>query len=442
MITFLSTTVSPSSAFHLIGKSWRSRSINTYRRNSNSALFTTSKSKASQKRKTPSLTYADILQMEDGALHPSQFHKGAGDNGSIKSPSALSPSAAAEFRACPQSYLFQYLYGIRQPTTLPLARGRLCHSALEQLFDLKPHERTLEHLNNLFRKNWSEERLKDDYKNLFDVDVAVSEESGHSSSTASEFIRDLNKEREWGQEALGLLDNYYELEDPRLVPRTNPIEREMWVQTKLNMDASKGVTGTNSNSSNSNNIDEAKFLIRGIVDRLDFVGIPNTPRSAFVDENINNERSGCIRIVDYKTGKAPDFKYSPETNERIANENMWQLKIYALLLREMIAAGKTKSKGRNLKNVLGTDIRLMRLMYLTNNRGDAQYLDLDLGETEEDRNAILNQVHVDLIEVWQGIQKLVGEGDPLNFEHCDRKFCCCHKIRPKFECGSVHQQQS
>ena len=302
MITFLSTTVSPSSAFHLIGKSWRSRSINTYRRNSNSALFTTSKSKASQKRKTPSLTYADILQMEDGALHPSQFHKGAGDNGSIKSPSALSPSAAAEFRACPQSYLFQYLYGIRQPTTLPLARGRLCHSALEQLFDLKPHERTLEHLNNLFRKNWSEERLKDDYKNLFDVDVAVSEESGHSSSTASEFIRDLNKEREWGQEALGLLDNYYELEDPRLVPRTNPIEREMWVQTKLNMDASKGVTGTNSNSSNSNNIDEAKFLIRGIVDSKFFISTFDSLCCEYFNECTRSNTRTQLCYSDFRTG--------------------------------------------------------------------------------------------------------------------------------------------
>mmetsp|Transcript_8075 Transcript_8075/g.12042 ORF Transcript_8075/g.12042 Transcript_8075/m.12042 type:complete len:110 (-) Transcript_8075:139-468(-) len=38
--------------------------------------------------------------------------------------------------------------------------------------------------------------------------------------------------------------------------------------------------------------------------------------------------------------------------EKIANENMSQLKLYALLLCEMIAAGKTESKGRILKYIL------------------------------------------------------------------------------------------
>ena len=58
-----------------------------------------------------------------------------------------------------------------------------------------------------------------------------------------------------------------------------------------------------------------------------------------------------------------------------------------------------------MKNILDEDLRLMHLMYLTSNRGNAQYLELDLGETEEECNVSLNQVHMDPIEVWQGIQK-------------------------------------
>jgi hypothetical protein len=48
-------------------------------------------------------------------------------NGKIPSPVSLSPSSAAEFKACPQSFLFQYIYGIKLPTNPTLAKGTLCH---------------------------------------------------------------------------------------------------------------------------------------------------------------------------------------------------------------------------------------------------------------------------------------------------------------------------
>jgi len=119
---------------------------------------------------------------------------------------------------------------------------------------------------------------------------------------------------------------------------------------------------------------------------------------------------------------------------------MWQLKIYALLLREMIANGKNNSKSGNLKNISAQDLRLLRLMYLTSNDGEARYLDFDLGETEEERDDNLQQVHRELVEVWEGIISLVDSQDARKFVHCDRKFCFCHKIRCKFEHGSLYQQ--
>ncbi len=441
-----------------------SSSINITRTSSSLYAQRTSSSSSPRQKKKASLTYSDILQFEDGTLKPSTFHN---TNGSIPSPRALSPSAAAEFKACPQSYLLQYLYGIRQPTTLALAKGRVCHSALEQLFDLEPHQRSLEHLQNLFRKNWSMERMTDEYRHLFDIEFETETAiESNDDDNGTEPIRDIEKERLWGEESLQLLKQYYELEDPRLVPRPNPIEREIWVQSKLSMDPSRGVTGTNYNGGmnmiNGDDDDEysdssiedpvpgESFLVRGIVDRLDYVAIPPSPRRTFLEksENINvngsnmndnNEPShqSCVRIVDYKTGKAPEFKYSPATNFRIASDNMWQLKIYALLLREMIAAQKTKSKGGNLKSIAVDEIRLLRLMYLTSVDGQAQYLDLDLGETEEERNETLNVVHGELADIWEAIQRLVKNGDPSAFHHCDRSFCVCHKIRPKFEDGSL-----
>lgn len=380
----------------------------------------------SNHKQAPGLTYADILLQADGSLHPSMLF-----GGTIPVPKSLSPSAAAEFKACPQSYLFQYLYGIRQPTTLALAKGSLCHSALESLFDLQPTERTLDNLQNLFRKHWSKERMTDQYGHLFE----------REDELTGRYVRDTDAERTWGNEALELLGNYYRLEDPRLIPQPNPIEREIWVQAKLSLDPSKGSTGTNPTPYlDDENNGEDRFLVRGIVDRLDYVAVPPSPRDAFAPNNGSDDASTiktAVRIVDYKTGKAPDFKYSTATNQRIAEENMWQLKIYALLLREMLANGKTSSKSGNLKCISSSDLRLLRLMYLTSEEGDARYLDCDLGGTETERTETLQQVHRELVDIWKGIMTLVQSQDPKLFTHCDRKFCFCHKLRPKFEMGSL-----
>jgi hypothetical protein len=309
-----------------------------------------------------------------------------------------------EFKKCPQSYLFQYLYGLKQPTNTALALGSMCHEALEKVFDLQTEERTLVHLQNLFRASWANARRTETYRHLF--------------GTGPEHVNDWDKEseREWGQTGLKLLENYYHLEDPRLVERPNPIQREIWLRADLSVDpyygGKTGYEGAKTTTvTNNNNTDT--FHVRGIVDRLDMI-------------RVNGGQQVALRIVDYKTGKAPNFKYSQAMNEKIAEEAFYQLKIYALLMRE---------KGNVYAN--GLELRMLRLLFLTSEVGNGQYLDMDLGTTQEERDAVLNEIHVDLANVWKNIQELVATQDPKAFVGCDRSFCYCHKCRTQFVSGTV-----
>lgn len=118
-------------------------------------------------------------------------------------------------------------------------------------------------------------------------------------------------------------------------------------------------------------------------------------------------------------------------NDKIVEEAFYQLKIYALLLREQ-GAGKQFQFSPNKM-----DLRLLRLLYLNSESGTAVNWDMDLGPTEEERDALLQGVHQDLSNVWTEIVELVSTQDPKAFVGCDRSFCYCHKCREKFVPGSV-----
>lgn len=321
-------------------------------------------------------------------------------------PKALSPSAINEFLQCPQSFLFQYIYGLRQPTSTALAKGSLCHEALEQVFDLDANDRTMEHLQNLFRKAWSQKRRGQEYRQLFQ------EEEGGSW--------DLEAEAAWGREALQLLENYVQYEDPRHVVRPNPVHREVWVKAQLTLDPRRGSTGyavpsppqQEDPAAGGGGKDET-FLVRGIVDRLDMVRDKADP-------------SVVLRLTDYKTGKAPELKYSQAMNDKIVAQNFFQLQIYALLLRE-----------KHIDKLNSLDLRYLRLLYLTSQSGHAVAWDYDLGATAAERDAQMQGVHATLSRVWMDIVDLVSQQDPLLWQGCDRSFCYCHKCRPKFLPGSV-----
>ena len=324
--------------------------------------------------------------MTDSLLLPS---------GDLKMPPALSPSSVMEFQACPQSFLLRYIYKIREPTTPVLTKGTMVHAALEKIFELKRSERTLGNLHDLLRLEWSKAKRENatDYAHLF---------------------KDVPEEREWGLSALRLLDNYWEIENPKTI-ETDPVFRERWVRANFT-ELEEGASS---------------FMVRGIVDRLDLVRVPGS-------EDVVGA------ICDYKSGKAPDLKYSPATNARIREEKFWQLKIYALLLREM----NKKSREARIEGQLVSDelnstktetdsmqIRVLRLMFLTNKVGKAEVLEYDLGESEEQRNEELDGVEEELKCVWRDVKGLVEANDTEMWRHCDRKFCSCHSARRVFVRG-------
>jgi hypothetical protein len=373
-------------------------------------------------------------------LHPDQF-------GGIPYPKSLSPSSISDFKNCPQSFLFQYLFGLKQPANAALAKGTICHSALEQIFDLAPTERTLPVLQNLFRREWAQTRQTDAYRHLFQNDT--------SSETA------------WGQQALQLLQHYVQLEDPATVPRPNPVQREVWVRSNLQVDAALGVTGyttatatttttttastTTSSTDASNETDT--FLVRGIVDRLDMVQVDDYHHHHHHSDGTTASADRIVlRLIDYKTGKAPDLKYSPTMNQKIQQQAFFQLKIYALLLREQqhrresswsSKSSSSSSSANGTTTTTTLPLRFLRLFYLTSSQDSttgaaaAQHWDMDLGATQLERDRVLQSVHAELGQVWMDIVQLVSQQDVMAFHGCQRAFCYCHVCRQRFVPGTV-----
>ncbi|KAL3796302.1 hypothetical protein ACHAW5_010309 [Stephanodiscus triporus] len=386
----------------------------------------------------------------------------------IPFPTYLSPTSLETFHKCPQAFFFLYILRLSPdpPMTPQLARGIICHTALEELYDMSPDDRSLTNLENLFRKEWN--RLRGDRRendvvatndgqnnnyalqntgtkkeNEYDV---LFREHGDDGRIAG---YDIESEIDWGKYSLDLLKNYYDLEDPRT---KSPVARELWVQARFA-------------SANSND-----FIVRGKIDRIDCVDILPT-----TSDQIQ------LQIIDYKTGKKPWFKYSQKINDKITKEQFWKMKVYCLILWKMILqTDKASEQQQNeeykyamswvlqqrLTDVMAIEqsnkptwsnilnINSLRLIYLTshvdeasaygsrsaiNGRsiGQAKYLDYSIDPFSFE--SILEQTELEVRTIANEIKTLVDKQSPHAFKHCNWKYCSCHDLRRKFEPGSVFQ---
>ena len=183
----------------------------------------------------------------------------------------LSPSRAGDFKACPQLFRFRAIDHLPEPTSPQQARGTAAHLALQRFYELDRESRSPERLYDLFRQAW-----------------------GRFGSMRSSpvFSAAQDEEREWGIASLGLLANYFQLENPESF---DPLERELDLLEPIG----------------------DGMMIRGILDRVD------------------RPPDGRIVITDYKTGTAPPETYSIPA--------FFALKIYALLIRRHSARPPPKS---------------------------------------------------------------------------------------------------
>ncbi|HVR00472.1 MAG TPA: RecB family exonuclease, partial [Mycobacterium sp.] len=223
----------------------------------------------------------------------------------IRRRPALSPSRAADFKQCPLLYRFRAIDRLPEPPSTAQVRGSVVHAALEQLYGLPAVQRVPETAKALVGPAW---------------DQVIAEEP----ELAGQFGP--GQRAELLEQAQALLSGYYRLEDPT---RFDPQSCEQRVEVEL-------ADGT---------------LLRGFIDRIDVAP------------------TGELRVVDYKTGKAP-----PAARALAEFKAMFQMKFYAVAL--------LRSRG-----VLPTRLRLIYL-------ADGQLLDYT-----PDRNELL-RFEKTLMAIW------------------------------------------
>jgi putative RecB family exonuclease len=248
-----------------------------------------------------------------------------------RSRPALSPSRAADFKQCPLLYRFRAIDRLPEALSTAQLRGSLVHAALEQLYGLPATQRGPETAQSLVEPAWEQ--------------LIAGE---------PELAGELDPERraQLLEEARALLSGYYRLEDPT---RFDPQSCEQRVEVEL-------ADGT---------------LLRGFIDRIDVAA------------------TGELRVVDYKTGKAP-----PAARALAEFKAMFQMKFYAVAL--------LRSHG-----VLPARLRLIYL-------ADGQVLDYT-----PDRDELL-RFEKTLMAIWRAIQSAAQTGD---FRPNPSRLCewCAHQ---------------
>jgi putative RecB family exonuclease len=204
---------------------------------------------------------------------------------------SLSPSRAADFKACPLLYRFRTIDRLPERKSRAAVRGTLVHSVLERLYDLPAAERTVEAARALIAPAWLELQEEPGVGELFAAPgTSGAEGEGGGQANRQDSGEDGEGLDAWLASAGTLVETYFSLEDPT---RIQPHGREELVEVTL----------------------PDGLLLRGYVDRLDVAP------------------TGALRVVDYKTGGVP--------REAFEAKALFQMKFYALVLwrtRGVVAA--------------------------------------------------------------------------------------------------------
>jgi putative RecB family exonuclease len=183
---------------------------------------------------------------------------------SLTLPSTLTPSKISAFTICPLAFRFSVVDRLPEVASPQAVKGTLVHRALQLLFsEREPGERDRLEAESVLLRAWDEMSDSPDVADL-----------GLSADERAVFVRD----------ASGLVDRYFELEDPNGVTAVG-----------LELDLRVEVDG---------------MTLRGIIDRLD--RLPD----------------GSLAVVDYKTGRSPRAEQ--------ARSRLSSVQLYAYLCEQVL----------------------------------------------------------------------------------------------------------
>ncbi|MGW1146393.1 RecB family exonuclease [Streptomyces sp. NPDC002454] len=264
-------------------------------------------------------------------------------------PDSLSPSRASDFMQCPLLYRFRVIDKLPEKPSAAATRGTLVHAVLERLFDAPAIERTAPRAKALVPGQWERMRTaRPELADLFAAPQDAAEPDPDGTDDADRLAR-------WLAEAESLVERWFTLEDPT---RLEPAERELFVEARL----------------------PSGLRLRGIIDRVDVAP------------------TGEVRIVDYKTGKAPRPEY--------AEGAIFQMTFYALVVWRL----------------KGLVPRRLQLVYLGS--GDVLTYDPVVADLER----VERKVHA----LWEAIRQATETGDwrPRRTKLCG--WCDHRAVCPEF----------
>jgi len=249
---------------------------------------------------------------------------------------ALSPSRAGDFLTCPLLYRFRTVDRLPEPPSPDAVRGTVVHKVLEDLFDLPAEQRTPERAGQMVLPAW---------ERLVELEPEVADMLGDEGPDVTA----------WLASCATVLERYFTLEDPQ---RLEPAERELYVESLL----------------------DSKLLLRGFVDRVDIAP------------------DGAIRLVDYKTGRAPAPGFEAKA--------LFQMRFYALVV------WRTR----------GVVPAMLRLVYL----GDGEII--SYVPDEQDLLATERKVEA----IWRAIRTAEETGEWLPHRSRLCGWCAHQAICPEF----------
>lgn len=249
-------------------------------------------------------------------------------------PAVLSPSRALDFLQCPLLFRFRTIDKLPEEPQPAAVRGTLVHAVLERLYELPTGSRDLDSALALVEPQWSQ--LQQDQPEL------------------QELFSDQTELATWLEEARAAVRTYFTMEDP---DRLEPHQRELRLEVTLN----------------------SGLRLRGYVDRLDVA-------------------TAGIRVVDYKTGRAPPARFT--------DKSRFQIYLYALMVW----------------HELGEVPKRLQLMFLA----DGGWLWYEPTEAE------LREVEAEITDIWRRIEETAQHGQwrPQRSKLCG---WCAHQAHcPEF----------